>query len=119
MRRRLTAGAVATATGLAFLLTAAPLAAAPVIHCDAPVFDFGDQPMDWGKVLQGDRFFAMLRQRLFPPAYPDDAERNAGARREDVQQRIGRGLERDPTQPGLAHSGATGEEYGALGTQPA
>ena len=27
-------------------------------------YDFGEQPIDWGKVLQGDRFFAMLQIRV-------------------------------------------------------
>jgi len=31
---------------------------------DAGPYDFGEQPIDWGKVLQGDRFFAMLQIRV-------------------------------------------------------
>jgi len=38
---------------------------------DAGPYDFGDQPTDWGKVLQGDRFFAMLQIRVlsYGPEY--------------------------------------------------
>jgi len=31
---------------------------------DAGPYDFGEQPLDWGKVLQGDRFFTLLRVRV-------------------------------------------------------
>jgi len=31
---------------------------------DAGPYEFGEQPIDWGKVLQGDRFFAMLQIRV-------------------------------------------------------
>jgi hypothetical protein len=31
---------------------------------DPGPYDFGDQIVDWGKVLQGDRFFAMLQVRV-------------------------------------------------------
>lgn len=38
---------------------------------DAGPYDFGEQPIDWGKVLQGDRFFAMLQIRVlsYGPEY--------------------------------------------------
>ena len=38
---------------------------------DVGPYDFGDQPTDWGKVLQGDRFFAMLQIRVlsYGPEY--------------------------------------------------
>jgi hypothetical protein len=31
---------------------------------DAGPYDFGEQPIDWGKVLQGDRFLTLLRVRV-------------------------------------------------------
>ena len=31
---------------------------------DAGPYDFGEQPIDWGEVLQGDRFFTLLRVRV-------------------------------------------------------
>jgi hypothetical protein len=38
---------------------------------DPGPYDFGDQAIDWGKVLQGDRFFAMLQLRVlsYGPEY--------------------------------------------------
>lgn len=38
---------------------------------DAGPYEFGEQPIDWGKVLQGDRFFAMLQIRVlsYGPEY--------------------------------------------------
>ena len=38
---------------------------------DPGPYDFGEQPIDWGKVLQGDRFFAMLQIRVlsYGPEY--------------------------------------------------
>lgn len=38
---------------------------------DPGPYDFGEQPIDWGKVLQGDRFFAMLQIRIlsYGPEY--------------------------------------------------
>jgi hypothetical protein len=34
-------------------------------------YDFGDQPIDWSKVLQGDRFFTLLQVRVlsYGPEY--------------------------------------------------
>ena len=48
---------------------------------DSGPYDFGDKTIDWGKVLQGDRFFALLRIReaTYGPEYsfsvncPNDA----------------------------------------------
>ena len=38
---------------------------------DPGPYDFGDQPIEWGKVLQGDRFFTLLqiRVRSYGPEY--------------------------------------------------
>lgn len=38
---------------------------------DAGPYDFGEKSIDWGKVLQGDRFFALLKIRAltYGPAY--------------------------------------------------
>lgn len=38
---------------------------------DAGPYDFGEKPIDWGVVLQGDRFFALLQIRAltYGPTY--------------------------------------------------
>jgi hypothetical protein len=36
---------------------------------DAGPYDFGEEPIDWGVVLQGDRFFALTCDRL-PLGWP-------------------------------------------------
>ncbi len=38
---------------------------------DAGPYDFGEKTIDWGRVLQGDRFFALLRLRAltYGPQY--------------------------------------------------
>ncbi|MBM4776232.1 MAG: hypothetical protein GQE15_00895 [Archangiaceae bacterium] len=50
---------------------------------DAALYAFGDNPVDWGAVLQGDRFFAllMIRTRTYGPDYGFGAScRNCRAR---------------------------------------